>query len=190
MDNTGTSPPSDLLGMGPNDYVISSRPTTTISADISNIVDDEETIERILLSLQSKYISQDKDGNIITLSFGEPLINDEGIAIIRSILSAILNKVSKLSKYTIEWVNEYMKNFVWNLTALLTINREKFNVRIENIPIIISLIEAPVYSSLVRGVSNISDKELLGGIVSIGGGEHKKSSLDTIRDAIIRRSKY
>ena len=180
----------NLVGVGPSDYVISSRPTTQISADISSLVDDEETIERILLALQSKYISQDQDGNIITNSFGEPLINDVGIAIIRSILSSILTKVSKLSKYSIDWVNEYMKNFLWSLTSLLIINRRKFNVKIENVPIIVSIIEAPIYASLVRGVSTISDKELLGGIVSIGGREKPSSISSTIKEAIIRRSKY
>lgn len=98
------------------------------NSSIIFLTDPANELRRFELTLRSMY--EDQDGNMH--SFGDPLMNDKGIAISLSLLRSVVSQITIMSNITKKQYYQLMLRFSDEVITDLLTNTEEYGLKREN----------------------------------------------------------
>lgn len=120
-----------------------------IPSDVFQIILDRREIPEIISHLLKGEVYDYK--NQAWIKKGKPLMNDEGIRTIVTILSNYCTIDKIAAKLENERVAEMARSIRLDLINLLTLNYKKFGIQKGNLSLIVDLIDHTVYANLTGG---------------------------------------
>lgn len=102
------------------------NPLDAYGTSIINITNPSDLVEQIENNLRG--LRYNSDGELLTVAGHRPLINEEGIQSIVSVVQSLIAQNTVMGKLSNNDINEIMKNLIFTLTFQLMLNKAKWAI--------------------------------------------------------------